>query len=275
MTAIQNYFICNGEPLPVAAFLDAMISGETTIYEVIKVINSKPVFFEEHLVRMQNSLQKAGIDYSAKELVHQSIVDLLRINPVQRNNIRVALVFNHDSKPQSVVVYFIPSKYPTSSDYKNGVRIATISAQRNNPTAKIEDKGLRQRANNVMEHDNLYEVLLVNAEGNITEGSRSNTFFVKGNTIITAPDNLVLGGITRDKVLNICKKNNYRVELRCLSKSELAGIDAMFITGTSPCVLPVKQCNDIVYDVNNVLISSISEQYSFEEQQSCNSLHLE
>lgn len=274
MTAIQDYFVCNGEVLPVAAFLDEMISGEITVYEVIKVLDSKPVFLEEHLMRMQNSLRKAEIDFNAKDLVYQSIVKLIGVNPVQRNNIRVALVFNKSSKPQSVVVYFIPSKYPTSVDYRNGVNISTIVAERNNPTAKIEDKGLRKRANNVMEHDNLYEVLLVNDEGDITEGSRSNAFFVKGSSIITAPDDVVLGGITRDKVLNICRRNNYNIQLRCLHQAELSDIDAMFITGTSPCVLPVKQCNQFVYNVENELVSAISEQYGIEESKSCNSLNL-
>lgn len=266
MTIVQNYFISNGVAKPIADFTDNLINGNTTIYEVIKVINSKPVFLEEHIKRMQNSIQKAGIDYSANTLVSNSIYQLLEINPVERNNIRVALVFDEAKQPKSAVVYFIPSKYPTPTDYLEGVCISTIKAERDNPTAKIENKSLRNRANEIIEANKLFEVLLVNHEGRITEGSRSNIFFIKDGSIITAPDEVVLGGITRDKVLSICQNNGFRVEMRCLHVDELQNIDAMFITGTSPCVLPIKECNNKPYNAQHNYISTILKQYLAEEQ---------
>lgn len=265
MTAVQNYFICNGVLKPVDEFLDTMITGKTVVYEVIKAVGSKPVFLDEHIMRMHNSLLRAGIDFRADEQVRRSIQQLLEANPVERNNIRVALVFNQKSVPNYVVVYFIPSKYPSADEYKNGVCIETISAERNNPTAKIEDKSLRNRANDVMHRNGLFEVLLVNHEGKITEGSRSNIFFVKGNSIVTAPDSMVLGGITRDKVIAICKRSGYPVELRCATVDELKTFDAIFITGTSPCVLPVKSCNGIAYNAKYEVVANILHQYQAEE----------
>lgn len=268
MSATQNFFIHNGVAKPVSLFSEDMLTGSTTIYEVIKVINSTPVFFDEHLQRMQSSVEKAGISYSVKSLVSSSIRELLRLNPVERNNIRVAAVFANGAAPSALLVYFIASKYPTPIDYQNGVQTATISAERSNPTAKIENRTLRDRANRAMEQHGYYEVQLVNTEGSITEGSRSNTFFIKKDTIITAPDHAVLGGITRDVVLRICHKHGYRVEMRCLPTDELQSIDAMFITGTSPCVLPVRQCNAITYNPQHPITVVLTREYGIAEAES-------
>ena len=45
----------------------------------------------------------------------------------------------------------------------------------------------------------------------ITEGSRSNIFFLKDETLVTAPDNAVLNGITRKHILEICRENSIRL----------------------------------------------------------------
>lgn len=271
MNAVQNFFVCNGELLPVSDFSEEKVMGQIVVYEVIKIIRSLPVFFDEHMQRMRNSMRSASLRADGKvveSLVRASVVQLLQANPVQRNNIRVTLVFNQQASLQHTVVQFIASSYPSADDYRNGVPVATLQAERHNPTAKIEDRPLRERANQLIRQNALYEVLYVDQNGEITEGSRSNVFFVKGQNIITAPHQRVLGGITREKVLECCKQHGFALELRCLPQTELPAIDAMFLTGTSPCVLPINNCNSASYIVDSPIVDVLAKAYAKMEEDS-------
>ena len=78
------------------------------------------------------------------------------------------------------MIYFpIPHAYPTSEDYKQGVPTLTYSAMRENPGVKYINTDLRTRTNRLIKQKQVYEVLLVDKEGYITEGSRSNVFFIR------------------------------------------------------------------------------------------------
>ncbi len=94
-----------------------------------------------------------------------------------------------------------------------------------------------------------YEALLVNEENQITEGSRSNIFFLKGNTLSTAPDETILNGITRKYILDICRTNKIKVRFMCVPVDSLQDYDAVFMTGTSPMVLQFYCIGDIYFNV--------------------------
>ena len=82
----------------------------------------------------------------------------------------------------------------------------------------------------------VYEVLLVNRESKVTEGSRSNLFFIREGVVRTAPDSEVLPGITRQKVLELISEEGFRLDIRSLALEELPSAEAAFLTGTSPKV---------------------------------------
>jgi branched-chain amino acid aminotransferase len=101
----------------------------------------------------------------------------------------------------------------------------------------------------------------VNENNLITEGSRSNIFFLKGETLTTAPDNVILNGITRKHVLEICGENKIRVEFACPKADEIKEYDAVFMTGTSPMVLPFYCIDNNFFNVNIPLIESLRKLY--------------
>ena len=82
-------------------------------------------------------------------------------------------------------------------------------------------------------------------DGRVTEATHSSVLGVKNGIIITHPlTNLILPGITRNVVLEICTENNIPVEERSLSEEELVDLDELMITGTGSEVTPVVQVND-------------------------------
>ena len=106
-----------------------------------------------------------------------------------------------------------------------------------------------------------YEALLVNEENQITEGSRSNIFFLKGDTLTTAPDDKILNGITRKYILDICQDNKIKVKFMCVPVDSLQDYDAVFMTGTSPMVLQFYCIGDIYFNVRIPLIENLRMLY--------------
>jgi branched-subunit amino acid aminotransferase/4-amino-4-deoxychorismate lyase len=77
-----------------------------------------------------------------------------------------------------------------------------------------------------------YEHLLLDAKGNILEGTSSNFYAVRGGTLITAVDQ-VLEGITRGLVLELAEGSGLVIEGRSPSPEELRTVDEAFITSAT------------------------------------------
>jgi branched-chain amino acid aminotransferase len=127
---------------------------------------------------------------------------------------------------------------------ENGVVCGLLHTERNDPNAKVVQAGLRETADRMISEKRYYEVLLVNKKGEITEGSRSNVFFLKDGIFITSPSEDVLPGITRQKALEIISKTGMKVIMKSISIDELTDVDGAFLTGTSPKVLPIRKIGD-------------------------------
>jgi len=115
---------------------------------------------------------------------------------------------------------------------------------------------LRELSDNIIQQENVFETIL-HHNGIITEGSRSNLFFVKGNTLITAPDEMVLPGVMRKKVLQMINEKQFTIKMTALKVSELNTIDAAFITGTSPRILPIRKVENLTLNPSHPIIISL------------------
>ncbi|WP_443110713.1 aminotransferase class IV [Caloramator sp. mosi_1] len=103
--------------------------------------------------------------------------------------------------------------------------------------------------------------MLVNNFDEITEGSRSNIFFIKGSKLYTAPKEDVLVGITRIKVIEIANKLGFEVVEDKIKVSQISEFEACFLTGTSPKVLPISYIDSYAYNVNNDILRNIMREY--------------
>ena len=121
---------------------------------------------------------------------------------------------------------------------------------------------MRGRTNKAIKSGELYEVFLVNRDGIITEGSRSNVFFIKNGEVYTSPTDTVLPGVTRTVIIKILEDAGIPLHYSAIKQEELSGFDAAFISGTSPKVLPVASIGDIVYDVDDPVLRFVLAQYN-------------
>lgn len=219
-----------------------------TVYEVIRIISGTPLFFEDHFARMTDSMISSGKKLEMSEETAVGLIhDLIEANGSINCNVKVT-VYEEDGR-QNVLMYIGKSYYPTAEEYRNGVPAGLIQIERSSPNAKILNKSYKDAVANSMREGGFFEVLLVNKEGFITEGSRSNAFFILDNEIVTAPGEYILKGITRKYVLEACKNTGLMVVERLIHVSELNSIKGAFISGTSIKALPIASIDGRKTDV--------------------------
>lgn len=255
-----RYFILNGELQPVELFSNSLVYEGESIYEVIRVLKGTPMFFREHINRLFASLRhKHRRSLATMDEIRRYIIALSRSERRKEANLKI--VMNYGDGTETLLIYFIESIYPSEEQYLNGVKGLLYAGERETPSSKVINHRFRSNISRLLLLEKGYEAFLVNMENLITEGSRSNIFFIKNNYLYTAPDNLVLNGVTRHQILNICQEQNIPVVMRCASVFELESFDAAFMTGTSPMVLPLNMIGDVVYKVDLPLIKQLRELY--------------
>lgn len=253
-------FILNGTLQPVELFDNSLVYEGDSVYEVIRMVKGNPIFFPDHMERLATSvkLQKKELLADVSEL-RKAILNLTRSNKKRETNLKI--VFNYNNGSTNYLIYFIQPIYPSEDQYKKGVKGILFFAERKDPESKVINHKLRTSIYHKLIMEGAYEAILVNENNLITEGSRSNIFFLKGETLVTTPDNAILNGITRKHLLEICKENNIKVELSLVDVDDITNYDAVFMTGTSPVVLPFNCINDKFFNVKFELIDRLRKLY--------------
>jgi len=233
------------------------------LYEVIRIIEGIPVFLEDHLNRLYNSAHLTNLGkLPGPDLLEEMIKNFITSQNKDIGNLKLSFSFSAQSTQPSCELIFIPHYYPTQVEYSRGVKVGLMQAERPVPQAKVQNSGIRDRANKAISDNCLFEVLLIDTEGNITEGSRSNVFFIKKQTLYSAPTDRILLGITWIKTMELCKKAGINVIEAPIPVNTLEQFDAAFLTGTSPKLLPICSVGDIVYKTDLPLLIELQELYN-------------
>jgi branched-chain amino acid aminotransferase len=255
-----RWFILNGELRPVEIFDNSLVNKGDSVYEVIRMVGGIPIFFKDHMERLKESVRLRGYEQLADMSTLKN--DIIKLSSSEKKKeINIKLVFNYGSDTNNYLIYYIDSVYPSAVQYSKGVKGILYFAERKDPEAKVINYRLRSSIHQELVNEGAYEALLVNDQNLITEGSKSNIFFLMGEKLITAPDELILKGITRKHILQICKENGIEVIFNCVNADETGNYEAVFMTGTSPMVLPFNCINDVFFNVNNPLMKKLRELY--------------
>lgn len=249
----HKFFVYNEKISPVSEFISS--ENEGGVYEVLRVERGVPLFLEDHLERFFHSAEIAGktIRFSGEQ-IKQFLDRLIESNNVEFGNILI-------SCKENLKAFFIPHNYPAPELYINGTTCGILHAERKNPNAKVFQTNVREQANQLIQEKGFYEVMLVDHAGRITEGSRSNVFFVKDDVLITPPGNEVLLGITREKTILLAKMLGLEFCEEDVYFDELNRYSGSFITGTSPKILPINKIQDFHFDPGLKIITGLIKGY--------------
>ncbi|NLB21890.1 MAG: aminotransferase class IV [Clostridium sp.] len=215
--------------------------GSGLIYEVIRVIDGAALFFREHYDRFLNSGANIDISYLAFLKMTAQFIESL-----DKDNFNLKVILDPTTK--DLYLFENPSSYPEASLYETGVHTELMDYLRNDPNAKITNQELTDLANQKRTETGAYELLLVDPSGDITEGSRSNLFFIQDGNLLTPPLDSVLPGVTRQRIIETAQAIHLTVlELR-IKANQLSEFQGAFISGTSPKILPIRSVGSLSFN---------------------------
>lgn len=237
--------------------------AKITSYEVIRIINRKPLFLSDHFARFENTL--ASVDSGIKvenipfgSMLYKCITD----NNIENGNIKVEAIYDTESKTLEYICHEIPHHYPTDEQYKNGVPTLTFPYERENPHNKIWNQNLRDTVDKFIADNKIFEAVYVNSHNKITEGTRSNIFFISGDKLVSAQEKDILKGVTRKYIIDTAKRNGFVYEEKDIDLSEISNFDAAFISGTSPKILPIATMDNVRFDVENEKLRLLMQKFN-------------
>ena len=245
----------NGEFLPLSqakiSVLDRGFIFGDSVYEVIPVYRRKPFRIANHLQRLQHSLSAIRINnpYHA-DAWSQLIVDLIARNATDDQSLYIQVTRGAAKRDFGLPQGLTPTVFMTSNSLttpsqeqiQNGVPAVTLTDirwLRNNikSTSLLAANMLRQLA---MDAGGAECVLL--RDGYLTEGSSSNIFVVKGETLLAPPkDHLILPGITYEVVLELAVEQSVTTKVREIHESEVKSADELLLTSSMREVLAITQ----------------------------------
>lgn len=258
-----RYIVHNGilkDCSEIEAFDMKKMTGKAA-YEVIRIINGVPLFFEDHYDRLKATFKTIG---KPLDLTNQQLAENIKRlkDKIGNVNCNVKIVVLDGVQHQEYVIYVSRSYYPADAEVDAGVRTGMVQIERKNPNAKIIDKVYKDAVEKRRTEGDYFEVILVDYKGRITEGSKSNLFFVKNGRIITTPEKYVLKGITRKYILEACGRAGFDVEQEFVRADEIGTVEGCFLSGTSIKVLPIKSIDDVILNSSaNPVISAVRQEY--------------
>lgn len=256
---IHDFFIFNEKILPCQDFNESYIFEGRSVYDAMRLIEGVPLFSELHYRRTVFTAGFAGLKIWLDETeVLDKIRQLSRANQAYSGNVK--LVYNYRTD-RNFSAYFVPYRYPTIHELEAGVKTHSFQGERDNPNAKLINKNLREATEKYKSDHHVYEVILVDRNGFITEGSRTNVFFIRGNKVYTTPLQEVLPGVTRSIIFEICRNEGIEITEEKISFEDCRDFDSFFISGTSPGILPVNSFNDFTYAVDHEIQKRIRIQF--------------
>ena len=221
-----------------------------SIYEVTLVINDKMVHNNAHLDRLKGSLK--SLDIALPTSLEN--IEVIQKELIQKNNLTEGTVYlqvtrgndgdrnfhiTQNTKP--TLVLFTQEKNITKNKaLTEGINIITLPETRWTKRA-IKATSLLGAvlAKKEAKENNVHDAWFVE-NGLVTEGSSNNLFLIKGKTLITkAPNDQILNGITRQKIIQIANNLQFNIEERDFSVEEALTADEVFVTSASMMVTGV------------------------------------
>jgi branched-chain amino acid aminotransferase len=245
--------ICPPEEAKVSVFDRGFLYGDS-VYETIGTFQGRLFAARDHLDRLERSAERIGLRTPPRATIEKAMAETIAAAGFPESRVRVILTRGAgklDLDPAStddtqLVIIVFPLGAPTPEMYEKGVAVAIVSITRNSPAAMDPKVKSGNYLNNVLalgearRRNKAYEAILCGGDGSIAEGSTSNIFIVTGGEVRTPPPEVgILDGITRSKVIELCRGNTVPFAERRISPDELRGADEAFITSATRGVLPV------------------------------------
>lgn len=248
------------------------------IYEAMRVYDSVVFMLDEHLQRLYRSASFIGLDIP-KNIpdIKIAIYETLQANKLTNAYVRLTVSRGQGpigldpdlcKEPTFVVITNEFKNYPKAY-YEDGIKLIIADVRRNLKEALNPQIKSLNFLNNILakieaKQADVYEAIMLNALGHLTEGTISNIFFIEDGILCTPSVECgILDGITRAMVIDLAIKNGAEVKEGAFTQDELYRASEVFITNTTMEVMPVcrvDKTNFKVGDVSRLLLKKYRQE---------------
>ncbi len=219
------------------------------LFETIRCENGMPLFFEAHYKRLTHSGKELGMSFPVEqEEVKKWIKEVLSANKLTQARVKIIISKKLEDKFNVLVMASPLEKLANSYSllsYKLSRDSNSVSF-RHKTTSRADSYVAYRKALEEGFNDALY----VNEKNELIECTRANIFLVMEDKIITPLlESGILSGVTRERTIEISKKENIIVEEKNVHSLYLNKAKSVFVTNAIIGIMPVSriQFNDKEY----------------------------
>jgi branched-chain amino acid aminotransferase len=244
------------------------------IWEGLRLYEGRWAFLDDHLDRLFEAaraidldigLDRAGIADALEETRAANGMETDAHARLMVTRGRKARPFQHPSLSRygPTVVIIMEHSVPAA---KAGVRLATVPQVRGLPMSQDPKLNSHSKLNCVLaciqaEKAGADEALMLDPHGFVNTTNACNFFIVRKGEVWTSTGDYCMNGITRQKVIDLCRANGIPIHVRNFSLVETYGAEEAFLTGTFGGQTPVAALDGRSYAVPGQVTARIQRLY--------------
>ena len=215
------------------------------VWEGLRLYDRQWVFFDEHMERLFSAAKAIdlNIDHDAEGILNALEKTRLSNNIETDAHARIMITrgvkirpFQHPSLSQSGPTFVIIIEH-SKPQIARPIKLATVPHIRGLPMSQDPKLNSHSKLNCVLaciaaEKAGADEALMLDINGFVNTTNACNFFIVRNGEVWTSTGDYCMNGITRGKVIEICKNNNIKVFEKNFSLVDTYSADEAFLTGT-------------------------------------------
>jgi branched-chain amino acid aminotransferase len=222
------------------------------VWEGIRLYNGKWAFLDEHMDRLFEAAKAIDLDIGlTRDQVVQAVLDTQHANEMSDDAHARLMVtrgvktrpFQHPKLSQQGPTIAIIMEHSKPS-IPRPIRLATVPHLRGLPMTQDPKLNSHSKLNCILaciaaEKAGADEALMLDVHGFVNTTNACNFFIVRKGQVWTSTGDYCMNGITRQKVIDLCRENGIPVFERNYSLVDTYGADEAFLTGTFGAQTPV------------------------------------
>ena len=235
------------------------------IWDSLRYHNNNFIFLKEHLDRLYKDAKLIDLKiHLTRKKISEALIKTIKINKMKTDvHLRIIISRGIKSTPyqspkvtiSKPTIIIIPEyKKPDIKTYKKGLKLVTVKTIRGPINVQNPQINSLSKLNCILacieaNKKNADEALMFDINGNIATNNSTHFFFVKNKTVFTSTGKYCVTEITRQKIIDLCKKNKIKVKEKNFKLNEVLNADEAFCTGSFAGIVPINQINKKKYSL--------------------------
>lgn len=227
------------------------------MWEGMRLYDGKWAFFDDHMDRLYESCKAVSLDIGmTRSQMADALARLAHANDMTSDvHCRLMVTrgvkvkpFQHPVLSQSgpTIVIIMEHSKPVEALHKKGLRLATVPQVRGLPMSQDAKYNSHSKLNCVIAclqatQAGADEGLMLDPHGFVNTTNACNFFIVRKGEVWTSTGDYCMNGVTRQKIIDLCRENAIPVFERNYSLFDTYGADEAFLTGTFGAQTPVAE----------------------------------